>query len=52
MAQKWEGLNAEQQLSLINKELNSMTVEVKNLMAVHNESMLKLAQQIEKSNII
>lgn len=39
-------------MSLINKELNLMTVDVKNLISSHNNSMLKLANQMEKSNII
>ena len=39
-------------MSIINKELNLLTTDVKDLISSHNNSMLKLANQMEKSNII
>lgn len=40
----WKVMNAEKQLDRINKEFHLMTIEVKDMMESHNQSMLKLAQ--------
>ena len=37
---------------IINEELNLLTSDAKEMIESHNSSMLKLAKQIEKSNII